>query len=572
MSYFDNYKKWLDCKLLSEAEKLELISLSENEKEIKERFSKSLEFGTGGLRGIMRVGMNAMNVYTVSLATQALASYIISVGRKNESVVIAYDCRNNSELFAKTSAAVLAANGIHSYIFDGMRPTPELSFALRELSCVAGINVTASHNPKEYNGYKVYWDDGAQLSPESAKAVSHFIDTLDIFADVKTTDFDSAVKNGLISFIGDEIDEKYLNTIIKEAVNPDVVASVSDSLKIVYTPIHGTGYRLVPEILRRIGLKNLYTVEEQCVSDGNFPTVIKPNPEYFETFTLGIKLADQVGSDLVFATDPDADRLGAVARGKDGKFKAITGNQMGALLLDYILTAYESTDSMPSEPYAVKTIVTTELATKVCASHGVKMFNVLTGFKFIGEVIKRHENEGHGTFVFGFEESYGYLKGTYARDKDAVVTSMLVCEMAAYYKTLGITLIDALEKLYEKLGYSREFTDELYIEGLDGAARISQIMENFRNDPPEKLGGVSVKLVGDYLNGYFTNLSSGEKTPTELPISNVMHFVLENGDTIIARPSGTEPKIKFYYLINSTDKEGFTALSEAYKTSVNKYK
>lgn len=568
-NYLDNYKKWLNCEKLSKEEKAELAALDDNE--IRERFTANLAFGTAGLRGTMKTGMNAMNVYTVAQATQGLANLIIRYGREKDGVAVGYDGRNNSPLFAKTAASVLAANGIKVYIFDDIRPTPELSFAVRECNCVAGINITASHNPKEYNGYKAYWDDGAQLSLEDADAVSDEIGKIDVFTGVKTVDFDSAVKDGKITVIGPEIDEKYLAKVQEQAVNSEIVKKVADDFKIIYTPLHGTGYKLIPEILRRTGVKNLYIVKEQSKPDGNFPTVVKPNPEYFDVFKLGIKLANDIGSDLIFASDPDADRLGAVARAKDGSFAGITGNQMGALLLDYILTAYEETGTMPSEPYAIKTIVTTELVSKICKMHGVKLYNVLTGFKFIGEVIKKHEAEGHGTYVFGFEESYGYLKGTYARDKDAVVASMLVCEMAAYYKSKGMTLIDALEALWDKAGYSLEKTDETYIAGLDGAEKMKAIMEGFRKNPPKDFAGVEITDIGDYLNEYFTHVADGKKTPTGLPKSNVMYFKLANGDVIVARPSGTEPKIKFYYLISSADKTKAPELLRAYQASIAKY-
>ena len=438
MNYQVVYEKWLASDALSEAEKEELRSIETNEDEKKIRFCGSLSFGTAGLRGVMKVGLNAMNRHTVAHATQGLAALILQEGRSADGVAIAYDSRNNSELFAKTSACVLAANGITAYLFDALRPTPELSFALRELKCVAGINVTASHNPKQYNGYKVYWEDGAQLPPEHAATVSSEINKLDVFSDIRTMDYDTALAEGKIVLIGSEIDEKYLQAVQAQTVNPSAVKDVADSLKIVYSPLHGTGHILVPEIMRRIGLKHLYTVDEQMVIDGNFPTVAKPNPEYPEVFELGIALANRVGSDLIVATDPDADRVGVMTRTKDGSFRTITGNQMGALLLDYIITAYKETNTMPDEPYAVKSIVSSEMATRICRANGVQMFNVLTGFKFIGEVIKNHEIAGHGSFLFGFEESYGYLKGTHARDKDAVVASMLICEMTAYYRAKGI--------------------------------------------------------------------------------------------------------------------------------------
>jgi len=570
--YIKNYEFWVNSGKLTADEAAELEAIKADEKEIKERFSCYLSFGTAGLRGIMKTGMNAMNVRTVAHATMGVAKYIIKEGRAADGVVIGHDSRNNSRLFAKTAAGVLAANGIKVYIFDDLRPTPEISFALRHLGCVSAINVTASHNPKEYNGYKVYWEDGAQIGGDVATAISDLIAKTDIFDGIVTTDFDEAVKAGKIEIISDEIDEKYLAAVMAEAVNPDIIKQVADELKIVYSPLHGAGYKMVPEMLRRMGLKHLYIVKEQGTPDGNFPTVQKPNPEYLEVFNIGIDIADDIGSDLIVATDPDADRIGAIARAKDGKFVRITGNQMGALLLNYILTAYEDTNTMPVEPYAIKTIVTTELAAKVCEAHGVEIFNVLTGFKFIGEVIKNHEAAGHGSFVFGFEESYGYLKGNYARDKDAVVATMLVTEMTAYYKTKGMTLIDALEDLWERIGYSFEYTEELFIPGLDGAAQIKAIMENFRENAPKSIGGVKVVSIGDYLNRYFIDTATGEKSHTGLPRSNVMYFKLENGDVVVARPSGTEPKIKFYYLITSASKENANAVLEAYMNSVKEYR
>ena len=447
-NYLENYQKWLNANALSTEEKAELQAIANDPKEIEFRFTKGLSFGTAGLRGTMKTGMAAMNRHTVAHATQGLACLILKLNRAQSGVAVAYDSRNNSPLFAKTAACVLAANGIKAYLFDDLRPTPELSFALRELKCVAGINITASHNPKEYNGYKAYWEDGAQLPPEHADIVSEEIERLDIFCDVKLMDYEEALEKGLIEIIGAEIDEKYLKQVEAQAVNPSAVAKVADTLSIVYTPLHGTGHKLVPQIMRRIGLKNLYTVDEQMVIDGNFPTVKKPNPEYPDVFDLGIAIANRVGSDLVIATDPDADRVGVMTRTPNGSFTTITGNQMGALLADYIITAYRESDTMPENPYMVKSIVSTELVSKICAANGIKMHNVLTGFKFIGEVIKNYEKTGDGAFLFGFEESYGYLKGTYARDKDAVVASMLICEMTAFYKAKNMTLSDALSALW----------------------------------------------------------------------------------------------------------------------------
>lgn len=551
-NYFENYQKWLTSDALSDDEKQELLAIKSDDKEIELRFSSTLSFGTAGLRGKMKTGMNAMNRHTVAYATQGLAELILREGRADDGVVIAYDSRNNSELFARTASCVLAANNIQVYLFDDLRPTPELSFALRELHCVAGINITASHNPKEYNGYKAYWEDGAQLPPEHADAVSQQIQAIDIFDDVKIVDYHSALHDGRIKLIGVEIDEKYLSAVQDQAVNPQIVKEVANDLKIVYTPLHGTGYKLVPEIMRLIGLTHLYTVEEQMVIDGNFSTVLKPNPEYPEVFEAGIALADKVGSDLIIATDPDADRVGVMVRNANGNFETISGNQMGALLLDYIITAYKETATMPVKPYAVKSIVTTELATKICEMNGVKMHNVLTGFKFIGEVIKNHERLGEGSFLFGFEESYGYLKGTYARDKDAVVASMLICEMTAFYKAKGMTLSDALQDLFAKYGYRYEANVEVYEEGLNGAERIASMMNALRKTPPVELAGIPLSLVGDYLSGVL--IENGDTKPTELPKSNVIYYRLKNGDTIVVRPSGTEPKIKFYYMLIAKDR------------------
>ena len=567
--YQQNYEKWLNSPVLDDAEKEELLSITQNENEKKLRFSHGLSFGTAGLRGVMKVGLNALNRHTVAHATQGLAALILQEGRAADGVAVAYDCRNNSALFAQTAACVLAANGIQVYLFDALRPTPELSFALRELNCVAGINITASHNPKQYNGYKAYWEDGAQLPPEHAATVSAEINKLDIFSDTRSMDYQTAIDCGIIRLIGKEMDEKFLNAVQAQAINPQAVEKVADTLKIVYSPLHGTGHKLVPEIMKRIGLKHLYTVDEQMVISGDFPTVAKPNPESPEVFTLGISLANKVGSDLIIATDPDADRVGVMTRTPDGSFRTITGNQMGALLLDYIITAYKETNTMPEEPYAVKSIVSTEMASRICRANGVQMFNVLTGFKFIGEVIKNHEKEGHGTFLFGFEESYGYLKGTYARDKDAVNASMLICEMTAYYKAKGMTLSDALDTLFDKYGYCYEANRELYMEGVDGAEKMAALMNGLRNDPPALFGSSKVVMVGDYLSQTLTR--DGKSESTGLPASNVLYYELENSDVIVVRPSGTEPKVKFYYLLLAKDQADAEAKMEAYLNTINAY-
>lgn len=570
--YRQEYQKWLSSSLLSIEEKNELIDIGNDENEIKERFYSSLEFGTAGLRGKMRFGTNAMNRFTVAQATQGLANLIIKEGRTSDGVVIAYDSRNNSELFAKVSASVLAANGIKAYIFDELRPTPELSFALRELKCIAGINITASHNPKEYNGYKAYWEDGAQLPPEHAQTVSAEIEKIDIFNDIKYADFDKSVDTGDIVILDQTIDEKYLCAVMKQLVNPDAIKNVADDLKIVYSPLHGTGYRLIPDILSRCGVEHLYVVPEQMEIDGNFPTVQKPNPEYPEVFELGIEIANNVDSTLVIATDPDADRVGVVTKNNNGDFVTISGNQMGALLIDYIITAYEETGTMPNNPYAVKTIVSTELVAKICQAHDVKLHNVLTGFKFIGEVIKNYEQAGaDAAYLFGFEESYGYLKGTYARDKDAVVATMLICEMTAFYHAKGMTLFDALNGLYEKYGYYLEANQELYMQGIDGKEKMTQLMDTLRNNAPASIANNKIVEIGDYLKATISNKLTGEVISTNLPSSNVISFKMENGDVIIVRPSGTEPKIKFYYLLSGESKNEMNTKLEAYKSFINQF-
>ena len=570
--YKEQYQKWLNSDLLSHDEKQELISLSNNEDLIKERFYTSLEFGTAGLGGKMRMGTNAMNKFTVAQATQGLANLIIKENRAADGVAIAYDSRNNSELFAKVSASVLAANGIKAYIFDELRPTPELSFALRHLNCVAGINITASHNPKEYNGYKAYWEDGAQLPPEHAKTVSAEIEKIDIFADVKHTDFDKAVSEGKILILDQEMDEAYLSEVMKQLVNPNAIKNVANDLHIVYSPLHGTGYRLIPDILARCGVEHLYVVPEQMEINGDFTTVEKPNPEYPEVFELGVEIANSVGSTLVIATDPDADRVGVVTKNNVGEFVTISGNQMGALLIDYIITAYEETGTMPNNPYVVKTIVSTELVAKICEAHNVKLHNVLTGFKFIGEVIKNYEQSGaDATYLFGFEESYGYLKGTYARDKDAVVATMLICEMTAFYHAKGMTLFDALNGLYEKYGQYLETNQEVYMDGIDGKERMASLMNVLRNNAPESIGGKRIIEVGDYLTATITNKLTSTVSSTNLPSSNVISFKMENNDVIIARPSGTEPKIKFYYLLTGKSKEEMTANLESYKSFISSF-
>ncbi len=539
-------KKWLESDKVSPEMKAELIEIADNEEELKLRFSSPLSFGTAGLRGTMAAGIGKMNIYTVAQATKGLADYIMSQG--GGKVAIAFDTRINSELFAKVSAEVLAYNGIPSYIFDGPRPTPELSFTLRELGCIAGINITASHNPKEYNGYKVYWSDGAQIGGAEASAISENISKCDIFS-VEAMSFVEGIKNGLITVIGYELDEKYIENVLGERVNPDTIKEQSD-MTIVYTPLHGAGYKLVPEVLRRAGLKNVITVPEQGTPNGEFPTVRFPNPEFPEAFELGKKLAIENGCDFIIATDPDADRMGITIRNGDG-YLSLTGNQVGCLLLDYIITAYRENGGIPSDAYAVKSIVSTELASIICKENGVKMHDVLTGFKYIGEVIKNHEKMGFGTYLIGFEESYGYLKGTYARDKDAVVATLLVTEMAAYYRSKGMTLKNALDSLYERYGNYDESGCSFYFEGSDRKEKMAEMMSKLRVSAPKMIAGEAVTSVRDYLNGTITDIASGKTEQTGLPKSNVLYYTTENCVFVI-RPSGTEPKIKLYFMAKGT--------------------
>ncbi len=564
MNYQSEFLRWKNSGKMTN-EMLAELNMIENDDELKQlRFGRSLAFGTAGLRGIMAMGPGCMNIFTVAEATQGLANLINGKGYAAKGVAIACDTRNNSALFAKTAACVLAANGIRAYLFDGARPTPELSFAVRELSCIAGINITASHNPKEYHGYKAYWKDGAQLGPAHAAIVSEEIDKIDIFNDIRSADYDEALADGRIVLLSDEMDEKYLEAVWNSAVQPEIIREVANDLRIVYTPLHGAGRTMVPRILERAGL-SLSLVEEQMIPDGDFPTVKKPNPEIPDAFTLGAAQAEHIGSDLVIATDPDADRVGVMSRRSDGSFACITGNQMGALLLDYVIEARRASGKETPAPYAVKSIVSTEMASKIAEVNGVKMYDVLTGFKFIGEVIKNHEETGEeGTFLLGFEESYGYLFDGYARDKDAVSATLLICEMTAYYRRQGMTLSDALDALYKKYGYYLEKTTDIYMEGLDGIARRREVMTRLRKNPPKTIGGYAVTSVGDYLAGVFTDCESGAILPTGLPESDVLSFRTVAGDKIIIRPSGTEPKIKIYLLCHGESNEALEEKLESY--------
>lgn len=547
MNYKDEYLKWMNSPVVDEDTKAELKAIENDEDQMKLRFSGMMSFGTAGLREVMRAGLNGMNIYTVRYATQGLADLINSCGDDvGGGVTISYDSRHNSCEYARQSAAVLAANGIHVNIFDELRPTPELSFALRYTGSIAGINITASHNTKEYNGYKVYWSDGAQLPPEHAAQVSASMERNDIFDDVKTMDFEEGVEKGLITLIGSEIDEKYLEKVMEQSVGSRYVEQAARDFTIIYTPFHGTGYKLVPEVLKRLGMKHVLTVPEQMVIDGDFPTVKSPNPEYIEGFAKAIEMARENDVDLIIGTDPDGDRCGVVVRNGDD-YETLTGNQIGVLLLDYLITARREQGTLAPNSAAVKSIVSTTMANAICEANGIKLFETLTGFKYIGEKIKEFLETGQYTFLFGFEESNGYLAGTYARDKDAVVASMLIAEMGCMYRTKGISLYQGIQALYEKYGFFKEGVTSAPFSGLEAKAKMNSIMEGLRNDPPEKLG-LKVERIRDYSTGKILNVKDGSTGETGLPESNVLFYDLEGGCSLIIRPSGTEPKIKLYVM------------------------
>ena len=572
-TYRAEYEKWLDCPSLSESEWKELHDIRHDDKEIEGRFFAPLEFGTAGLRGTMKIGLHHMNVHVIRHATQAFADVIAAEGgdAKERGVVVCYDCRLNSELFAREAACVMAANGIHVRLFDALRPTPELSFAIRYYGAQAGVNITASHNPREYNGYKVYWSDGAQLPPQHAAAIAAEMARIDIFNGFTTVDFEEARADGRIELIGEACDEAYLERVLAQAIDRDAVAEAADALKIVYTPFHGAGYKLVPEALRRLGIKHLTPVPEQMVIDGNFPTVESPNPENPEGFYLAIDLAKQVGSSLIIGTDPDSDRIGTMVR-RGGEFVPLTGNQLGVLLLDYVIGAKQRTGTMPVSPAALKTIVTTEMAREVATRNGVHIEDTFTGFKFMAEKIAEWEASGAYQYIFAYEESYGYLMGDYARDKDAVTASVMVAEMAAYYQKQSMTLLDALEALYAKYGRYQEKTLNLVMPGLDGLRKMQALMVKLRAEHPTEIGGVAVAKVRDYQSGELSVTGLGVVGQTSISGSNVLYFELADGSSFIVRPSGTEPKIKVYLMVHDIDKarcdekiERFAAFAESLK-------
>ena len=556
MDYREVYEQWLANPYFDDATKEELKNIAEEENEIKERFYMDLEFGTAGLRGIIGAGTNRMNIYVVRRATQGLANYIAKVGKQSQGVAIAYDSRHMSPEFAQEAALCLAANGIKAYIFESLRPTPELSFAVRHLGCVAGINITASHNPPEYNGYKVYWEDGAQITPPHDTGIMGEVKAISDWNTVKTMDKAQAEKAGLYEVIGQKIDDAYMEELKKQVIHQDAIEAEGKNLKIVYTPLHGTGNIPARRILKELGFENVYVVKEQELPDGAFPTVSYPNPEAAEAFELGLKLAKEVDADLVLTTDPDADRLGVRVKDKNGEYHDLTGNMSGCLLANYEIGQRRAVNgSLPEDGALIKTIVTSNLADAIAKGYGVDLIEVLTGFKFIGQQILGFENSGKGTYLFGFEESYGCLIGTYARDKDAIVATMALCEAAAYYKTQGKTLWDAMIEMYDQYGYYKDDIKSITLKGIEGLQKIQEIMDTLRKNPPAEFAGHKVVSARDYKKDTITDLATGEVKPTGLPNSNVLYYDLTDDAWVCVRPSGTEPKVKFYYGVKGTSLE-----------------
>ncbi len=551
-----SYEYWCTSPIFDDATKAELKSIADNEDEIFDRFYRELEFGTGGLRGVIGAGTNRMNFYTVGKATQGLANFINKQGAAAKGVAIAFDSRRMSPEFADTAACVLAANGIKAYIFDSLRPTPELSFALRTLGCTAGIVVTASHNPPEYNGYKVYWEDGAQITaPKDAQIIGE-VNAIKDYAEIKKMTTEEAKAAGLYEVIGKEIDDKYMEALKKLVLHPEAIKQMASSLKIVYTPLHGTGNIPVRRVLKELGFEQVTVVPEQELPDGNFPTVSYPNPEDKKAFALALDLAKKVDADLVLATDPDADRLGVYAKDtKTGEYKVFTGNMSGMLICEYQMSQKKALGILPANGALVTTIVSSNMAQAVAKEYGMKFIECLTGFKYIGEQIKFFEQTGSNEYVFGFEESYGCLVGTHARDKDAIVAVMALCEAAAYYKTQGITLWDQMLNIYNKYGYYKEDLFTMTFKGADGAKKMQDMMDAYRKNTPKQVGAYKVLRLRDYKNNVITDLATGETTPTGLPKSNVLYFELEDDAWFCVRPSGTEPKIKFYAGIKGTSLE-----------------
>ena len=564
MDYKEVYSQWLENPYFDEDTKAELKVIENDENEIKERFYMDLEFGTAGLRGIIGAGTNRMNIYVVRRATQGLANYILKVGKESQGVAIAYDSRHMSPEFAQEAALCLAANGIKAYIFESLRPTPELSFAVRQLGCTAGINITASHNPPEYNGYKVYWEDGAQITPPHDSGIMAEVKAISDWNTVKTMEKEKAEAAGLYEVIGQAIDDAYMAELKKQVLHMDAIQAEGKNLKIVYTPLHGTGNIPARRILKELGFENVYVVKEQELPDGDFPTVSYPNPEAAEAFELGLKLAKEIDADLVLATDPDADRLGVRVKDKNGEYHDLTGNMSGCLLANYEIGQRKAINgSLPEDGALIKTIVTSNLADAIAKGYGVKLIEVLTGFKFIGQQILGFETSGKGTYLFGFEESYGCLIGTYARDKDAIVATMALCEAAAYYKTQGKTLWDAMIEMYEEYGYYKDAIQSVTLKGIEGLAKIQEIMDTLRKQPPAEFAGHKVVSFRDYKKDTITDIATGQVKPTGLPNSNVLYYDLTDDAWVCVRPSGTEPKVKFYYGVKGTSLADADEKSEA---------
>ena len=572
MGYKEEYAFWLEDSYFDQETKDELLAIKDNETEIEDRFYKELEFGTGGLRGVIGAGTNRMNIYTVRKATQGLANYIKKQGGQEKGVAIAYDSRRMSPEFADVAALCLAANGIKAYVFDALRPTPELSFALRTLKCISGIVITASHNPPEYNGYKCYWEDGAQVTAPRDKEIITEVQNVTDYHKVLTMDKDAAVAAGLYQVIGKEIDDAYMVELKKQIIHPEIIKEVADDIKIVYSPFNGTGNVPVRRVLSELGFKNVFVVPEQEMPDPNFTTLDYPNPEDPKAFTLALKLAKEKNADIILATDPDADRLGIYALDtKTGEYVPFTGNMSGMLIAEYILRERTATGTMPENPALVSTIVTTNMAKAIADDYNVKFIEVLTGFKYIGEQIKFFEQSGSNNYVFGLEESYGCLAGTHARDKDAVVAVMCLCEMASWCKKNGLTVWDQMINLYNKYGYYKETQYAITMKGIEGANQIAAILDNLRNDPPKNFGDLKVKEFRDYKSGETLDIATGTKGSTGLPSSNVLYFELENDSWCCARPSGTEPKIKFYMGVKGNSLEDSKAKVEKLTEDLKAY-
>lgn len=552
MSYKETYESWVNSSYFDDKTREELRGIAADDQEIKERFYKDLEFGTAGLRGIIGAGTNRMNIYVVRKTTQGLANYIISQDGQKKGVAIAFDSRRMSPEFASEAALCLAANGIKAYIFESLRPTPELSFAVRELGCIAGINITASHNPPEYNGYKVYWEDGAQITPPHDGGIMDEVKKVTDYDQVKTMDKEEAIAAGLYEVIGQKVDDAYIERLKSQVLHMDAIRQMAGELKIVYSPLHGTGNIPARRVLDELGFKHVYVVKEQELPDGGFPTVSYPNPESKEAFELGLALAKEVDADLVLATDPDADRLGVYVKDQQGEYHSLTGNMSGCLLADYEIGQRKALKGLPQDGALIKTIVTTNMADAIARAYGVRLIEVLTGFKYIGQQILGFEENHTGTYLFGFEESYGCLIGTHARDKDAIVATMALCEAAAYYKTQGKTLWDAMIDMYEKYGYYKDDIQSITMKGIEGLEKIQQIMESLRQNPPAEIAGYKVTAARDYKKDTITDLATGKVTATGLPSSNVLYYDLTDDAWLCVRPSGTEPKVKFYYGIKGT--------------------